>query len=106
MHGFRSAVRDSLLTQLTPAGRERARRMRRAETDALVAAERLHVVRLLASIGAYQLGLAELSRRHTVTEQPELAGCTQRVLDSLTVAIRAEIEAFVERGSEELPWSS
>jgi hypothetical protein len=96
------AVRDGLVQHLTPSGREQLRRLRRAETDALVAANRLHVVRLLASIGEYQLALAELTRRHAVTVQPQLARSAQEIVDSLAWAIHAEIEAFVARSWEEL----
>jgi hypothetical protein len=97
------AVRDGLLPHLTPSGRDRLRRVRRAETDALVAASRLHVLRLLASIGQYHLGLAELSRRHAVAVQPQLARHAQEIVETLTKAIKAEIEAIVLRGLEEAP---
>ncbi len=100
MSRFTDAVRG-IAHNITPSGRERLRRVRRAETDALVAASRLHVVRLLASIGEYHLGLAELSRRHAVSVQPQLARCAQEILDSLTKAIKVEIEAFVLRSWEE-----
>jgi len=103
MSRFIDAVRGGVAQHLTPSGRRRLRGVRRAEADALAAANRLHVVRLLASIGEYHLGLAELSRRHAVSVQPQLSRCAQEILDSLTTAIRAEIEAFVLRSWEELP---
>ena len=95
------AVCDGLIHYLTPAGRRRLRRLRRAETDALVAANRPHVVRLLAGIGEYQLGLAELTRRHAVSAQPALDRWGQAVIDSLAEAIQDEIAAFTLRGWEE-----
>jgi phage-related minor tail protein len=97
-----SAVRDGLFQHLTRSGRERLRLVRRAETEALVAANRLQVAGLLTSIGEYHLALAELSRRHAVTVQPQLARCAQQIVDSLTKAIQVEIEAFVVRRWEEL----
>jgi hypothetical protein len=93
-------IKDTLLAQLSPASREQFRRVRQAEADAYVAAHRLHVVQLLASIGAYQLGLAELSRQHAVAAQPELADRGREVVDCLADAIKAEIAGFVARGSE------
>jgi hypothetical protein len=95
-------VRDGLIQHLTRSGRERLRLVRRAEAEALAAANRLHVARLLASIGEYQLAMAELSRRHAVTVQPQLARCAQQIVDSLTRAIQVEIEAFAVRRWEEL----
>jgi hypothetical protein len=95
-------ARQAVLAQLSPSSREQFRRVRQAEADAFVAAHRLHVVQLLASIGAYQLGLAELSRQHAVAAQPALADCGRQVIDCLAAAIRAEIAGFVERGSEAL----
>jgi hypothetical protein len=97
-----AAVRDGLVQHLTPSGRDRLRRIRRAETDALVAANRLHVVRLLACIGEYHLALAELTRRHAVTAQPQLSRSAQEIVDSLARAIQMEIESFVPRTREEL----
>jgi hypothetical protein len=96
------AVKDTLLAHLSPSSREQFRRVRQAEADAFVAAHRLHVVQLLASIGTYQLGLAELSRQRAVAAQPELADCGRQVMDCLAAAIKAEIAGFVERGSEAL----
>lgn len=95
------AIKDTVLAHLNPASRDQLRRVRQAEADAFVAAHRLHVVQLLASIGTYQLGLAELSRQHAVAAQPELADCGRTVLDSVAAAIKAEIASFVERGSED-----
>jgi hypothetical protein len=46
--------------------------------------------------------MAELSRRHAVTMQPQLARCGQQIVDSLTRAIQVEIEAFTVRRWEEL----
>jgi hypothetical protein len=97
-----TAVRDGLVQHLTRSGRERLRLVRRAETDALVAANRLHVASLLTSIGQYHLALADLSRRHAVSVQPQLARCAQQIVDSLTRAIQVEIEAFMVRRWEEL----
>jgi hypothetical protein len=97
-----TAVRDGLIQHLTRSGRERVRLVRRAETEALVAANRLHVARLLASIGEYHLALAELSRRHAVTVQPQVGRCAQQIVDSLTRVIQVEIEAFAVRRWEEL----
>jgi hypothetical protein len=94
------AIKDTVLAHLNPASRDQLRRVRQAEADAFVAAHRLHAIQLLASIGAYQLGLAELSRQHAVAAQPELADCGRAVLDSVAAAIKAEIASFVERGSE------
>jgi hypothetical protein len=93
-------AKDTLLAHLSPSSREQFRRVRQAEADAFVAAHRLHVVQLLASIGAYQLGLAELSRQHAVAGQPELADCGRQVMESLATAIKTEIAGFVARGSE------
>lgn len=93
-------IKDTVLAHLSPASREQFRRVRQAEADAFVAAHRLHVVQLLASIGTYQLGLAELSRQHAVAAQPELANCGREVVDCLAAAIKAEIAGFVARGSE------
>jgi hypothetical protein len=94
------AAKETVLAHLSPASREQFRRVRQAEADAFVAAHRLEVVRLLASIGAYQLGLAELSTQHAVAAQPELAECGREVMNCVAAAIRVEIESFVERGSE------
>lgn len=94
------AARETFLAHFSAASRDQFRRVRQAEADAYVAVHRLQVVRLLASIGAYQLGLAELSRQHAVAAQPQLADFGREVVDCLAEAIRAEIEGFVARGSE------
>jgi len=99
MNAVLARVQDVCL-RLTPTGRERVRRLRRAETEAIVAADRMQVARLLASIGAYQLRMADLSRQHAVAEHPQLARCAERVVDSLTEAIRDEIDGFARRGFE------
>jgi hypothetical protein len=94
-------ARDTLLAHISPASREQFRRVRQAEADAYVAAHRLEVVRLLASIGTYQIGLAELSREQAVAARPGLADCARGVVDCVAAAVRAEIDGFVARGGEQ-----
>jgi hypothetical protein len=102
MNGFLVRTRE-VLAHLTPAGRERARRLRQAEVEATVAAERMHIARLLATVGDYHLSLAELSWDQAATRQPALTARRQRVLDSLAEAIQDEIDGFAQRRWEE-PW--
>ncbi|MFL6115369.1 MAG: hypothetical protein ACJ786_29090 [Catenulispora sp.] len=96
-------TREALLAHLSPAGRERARRLREAEVEATVAAERMHIARLLATVGDYHLSLAELSWDQSVAGQPALDARRQRVLDSLADAIQDEIDRFAQRRGEQ-PW--
>jgi hypothetical protein len=93
---------EDVCLRLTPTGRERIRRLRRAEIEAAIAAERMQAARLLACIGAYQLRLADLSRQHAVAEHPQLARPADRVVNSLTEVIRDEIDGFSRHGPEPL----
>ncbi len=88
---------------LTPAGRERVRKLRQVQTEAMLAADRMQVARMLASIGAYQLRMADLSRQHTLAEHPRLGRNADFVVDSLTNAIRDEIDGFGRCKWEERP---
>jgi hypothetical protein len=94
-----AAARDALAGQLGSTSRGRCRRMRQAEADAHVAVHRLELMRLLTSIGAFQLGLAELSCRQASAARPELAAANREVVDCLATAVRAEIEGFMARGA-------
>jgi hypothetical protein len=94
-----AAARDALATRLGPVSRGRFRRMRQAEADAYVAVHRLEIMRLLTSIGAFQIGLAELSCRQATAGRPELAAANREVVDTLAAAVRAEIEGFMARGT-------
>lgn len=93
-------ARETLQAHFSPASREQFRRVRQTEADAYVAAHRLEVVRMLASIGTYQIGLAELSREQAVSARPEIAECSRGVVDCVAAAVKAEIDAFVARGGE------
>jgi hypothetical protein len=93
---------EAVLVHLTPAGRERARRIRHAEIEATLAAERMHMARLLATVGDCHLSLAELGWDRAVAAQPALAARRQRVLDSLADAIQEEIDEFSRRREEDL----
>lgn len=86
------AVRGTVRA-LTWSGRKLIRRVR---TGTPVADNREQVARVLASIGAYQLGLAELAREHAVRGRPELAEPARNVLDGLAATISAEIGGFVD----------
>ena len=101
MNLFLARTWEAVQAHLSPAGRDRARRMRQAEIEATVAAERMHIARLLATVGDYHLSLAELSWDRAVAGQPALAARRQRVLDSLTDAIQEEIDGFAQRRWEE-----
>src|SRR5215213_11018202 len=101
MNGFLARTWDAVLAHLTPSGRERARRMRQVEVEATVAAERMHIARLLATVGDYHLSLAELNWDQAIAEQPALTARRERVLDSLADAIQDEIEGFAQHRWEE-----
>ena len=58
MNLFLARTWEAVQAHLSPAGRDRARRMRQAEIEATVAAERMHIARLLATVGDYHLSLA------------------------------------------------
>jgi hypothetical protein len=88
-----SALRTGLL-YLTPSGRQRARRLREAETDAIIAAKRLEIAEMLAGIGAHHLSLADLTRQRLTAGHPRLAHSGHDVIDSLARAIGSEIDGF------------
>jgi hypothetical protein len=66
-----SRLHHILLLTLSSAGRERARRLHAAETDALLSARRMRMLRHLACIGQYQLAIADLARRQAVAAHPD-----------------------------------
>jgi len=86
-----TSLYGSLLLSLTKAGRDRMRRLRDAETDAIVAARRMQVLQLLVRIGGCHLGIADLARRQLVTEQPGLEPQARRIIEALSIAITHEI---------------
>lgn len=100
MNRFHSKLGEFLAAHFTPTGRERGRRLRQAETEAMVAADRMQLARLLTTVGDYHLGLAELHRPISSTEAPEPADRRRWVLDSLADAIRDEIDRFAQHRSE------
>lgn len=88
---------------LTPTGRERLRRLREAETEAILAADRMRRAGQLASIGAYHLRFVDLTRQESAAEHPDLAECTRDVVEALADAIRDEVDGYRRRGREALP---
>lgn len=92
-----SESRDPPLLGLTRAGRQRARRIREVNTDAVVAAARIELASLVARIGAYHLSLAGLTQQQTTTTQPGLTEHAQVLLESLAAVVRHEIEQFRQR---------
>jgi hypothetical protein len=100
MNGFLSRLGEVVAVHLTAAGRDRARLVRQAEVEAMVAADRMHMARLLATVGEYHIGLAELNRYGSGTDAPEVADRRRWVLDSLAAAIRDELDGFTQRRSE------
>ena len=94
-----SPLPELLLLRLTPAGRERLRRLHATETDALVTARRMQVLQLLTGIGQCHVGLAELACRQATAAQPELAPQARRIVEALSTAITNELIRFA-RGRE------
>jgi hypothetical protein len=95
-----SAFLHDLLALLTPAGRELARRRRRADTEATIAAERIEAARLLAGIASCQLRLSELDRRDA-RQHPGLAGPDADLRETLGDILRHEVYRFWQRTEEE-----
>jgi hypothetical protein len=93
---------ELIFATLIPAGRERARRIHEAETDALVAACRMRMLRQLTCIGEYQLAIADIARRQATAEQPDVRPHAQTVLDALSEAIAREIADYAH-GRRGLP---
>ena len=90
-------VKNALLLFLTPSGRARARRLRDAETEALVVIRRLEVAEILAGIGSYHLKLADLTRERLTAERPALAETGLLVIDGLARTIRSELDHYALR---------
>lgn len=90
---------SSLLDLLTPTGRELARRRRRADAEAAIAAERIEAARLLAGIAHCQLRLAELDRR-AGDDHPGLARSDAVLRGTLTDLMQREVYRFYERTEE------
>jgi hypothetical protein len=88
-----------LLALLSPGGRELARRRRRADTEATIAAERIEAARLLAGIASCQLRLSELDRRD-VELHPGLAGPDADLRETLGDILRHEVYSFWQRTEE------
>lgn len=95
-----SGVRDTLLLHLTRTGRERARRIRHDQTEAIVAANRIEVAGLLAGIGTYHLSLADITRQRATAHQPGMTRSGDQIIDALAGAIRTEIDSFAHRRRE------
>lgn len=96
-------IPEALLQYLTPTGRKRLRLLGEVETEAIVTAQRMHLLRLLSSIGQSHLGLADLAGRQVVAEQPELAPQTRRIIEMLGASIAFELRKFAEHRREVLP---
>jgi len=97
-----SRLHHILLLTLSSAGRERARRLHAAETDALLSARRMRMLRHLACIGQYQLAIADLARRQAVAAHPDVKGQAQAVLDALSAAIARELVDYANGQTEVL----
>jgi hypothetical protein len=93
-----SLVYDTLAL-LTPTGREVARRRRRADAEASIAAERIQAARLLAGIASCQLRLSELDRRPG-DQHPGLAHCDADLRSALNEILQREMYRFWERTEE------
>lgn len=91
-----SRLVSDLLALLTTTGREVARRRRRADAEATIAAERIQAARLLAGIASCQLRLSELDRR-PVDQHPGLAASDADLRMALGDILRHEVYRFWDR---------
>jgi hypothetical protein len=91
-------AREVLRTVLSSEGRERSRRLYAAETEAIVLAHRLQMLRELACLSEYHLGLAGLARREAVTSQPEVQSSAQGVVDQLGTSMQGAIAEYAAAG--------
>jgi hypothetical protein len=85
---------EVLRTVLSTEGRERRRRLFAAETEALVVAHRMQMMRELACLSEYHLGLADLARREAVATQPEVHGQAQAVVDQFGASMQRALAEY------------
>jgi hypothetical protein len=85
---------DAIFLLLTGAGRVRFRRLQDAETEALVVARRIHMLRQLACMAEYQLGIVDLARLQAVTAQPDVESWAGRVLDAFSEATARQLDEY------------
>jgi hypothetical protein len=90
------ALACDLLSRIIPRNWEVRRRLRRAETEATIAAERIEIAWILAGIASCQLRNAVLDHG-PLSSHPGLHAYHEQLLKTLTNISREEMYRFCER---------